>query len=143
MYRFFGGNKNWTIVMGGGPTILRLNRIVINTFFLCGYVDINSDGSVKSVRRFHAFLWSIGGSLVNLIFTVSILLLLYFLRSINPVEDYSVFNLDRILRIACMTNIYCMIIPLIPITYPFAPLKGMPSDGLRILRLINYKEVKD
>jgi len=143
MYRLFGGNNNWSITMGGGPTILKTKRIVINTFFLCGYININDDGSIKSIRRLYAFLWYIGGSLVNLILAISILILLYFLRLQNPVEDYTIFNLDRVLRIACMTNIYCMFIPLIPITYPFAPLKGMPSDGLRIIRLINYKEAND
>jgi hypothetical protein len=129
MYRMFGGNNNWTIIMGWGRPIIRTKRITINSLFMLpGQVHWPEE----KARASNAILWCSGGFIVNAVCAGFLFFLILYLRQIFPVENFDIWSLDRILRAAFLTNIYIIIGTAIPVTYPFGGLKGMPSDGLRI-----------
>jgi Zn-dependent protease len=129
MYRKFGGDKNWVLTMGWGRTIIKTKRITINSLFMLpGRVNWSREKASAS----HAILWFSGGFIVNIICAGFLFFLILHLRQFFPVENFDIWSLDRILRVAFLTNIYIIIGTVIPMTYSFGGLKGMSSDGLQI-----------
>lgn len=133
MYRWSGGDGNWSIIMGWGKPIIQTEKLTINTWFMLpGYCKWAKD----HVKKEQAILRCSGGFIINIIFAGLILILLLCLRQSFPVEDFSAMSIDRVLRIMFFSNIYTVAGTIIPIIYPVGNIKGLPSDGLQIYRVI-------
>jgi len=127
MYRAFSNDKNWRIYMGVvGRPLFTFKKITINSFFMIyGYVYV----SKIPTSKIPLLLFYLGGVFFNII-----LLVLVFLIARQSVEP---IILD-ILNIAANVNIFLVVTALIPIEYPLFK-EPLPSDGLRILRIITKK----
>ena len=126
MYRAFSNDKNWRIELGVGRPLFTFKKITINSFFMIyGYVYV----SKIPTSKIPLLLFYLGGVFFNII-----LLVLVFLIARQSVEP---IILD-ILNIAANVNIFLVVTALIPIEYPLFK-EPLPSDGLRILRIITKK----
>ena len=129
MSRIFFNDRGWVITMGGGTPIFRSKRLIINSwFFMAGMVQY----SVHEGKKGHQIARAAGGFTINIILAVLIFLFAMWYSS-------HVYEISPAIPIALFANIVTAIITMIPITYPYGIIKGMPSDGLYILRLIKNR----
>jgi len=126
MHRIFSGDGRWQITMGAGNTLVKLGKISLKSWFMFGG---HATWEKKDAPRSHRILWLAGGFLAN-----GILALLIFLLTPG-------FNAD-FWRLALALNILQALFTMIPMVYPIGPYKDMPSDGLRIYRLLRDREQK-
>ncbi|MCL2406072.1 MAG: hypothetical protein FWC92_11095 [Defluviitaleaceae bacterium] len=134
MSRILFKDKGWVITMGTGRPIFTSKRLVINTWFFIGG-KINY--SVLAGKRYKHILRAAGGILVNIVLAISIFVLVIHIRQYVQLYDFLPWWLIILtIEIAFMVNIISAVTAMIPIIYPFGVVKGMPSDGLWILRLI-------
>lgn len=125
MYRLFSGKKSWSITMGIGKPIFTTERFIINRwFFWGGHVKWQSVPAPKG----HMVMWCAGGIIVNIIILTALIFAMPHLSG----------NIAGISQMAINMNIVVLVITAIPMVYPssLAGYSGMPSDGMRIYRLL-------
>ena len=132
MSRIFFKDKGWIITMGSGPAIIRTKRLVVNLWF---FVEGKINYSVVDGKTSHQILRSAGGFIVNIVFAA-----LIFLFSIKYSEADVLPFWWRIVPLALFANIVIVVVTMLPMKYFFGVVKGMPSDGLQILRLIKNRK---
>lgn len=132
MSRVFFKDRAWIITIGSGVPVLTTKRLIINTwFFAAGKINY----SVKEGKKSHHIARAAGGFIVNII--LAILIFLFAMQYSSHVYELPFWW--PALPIALFVNILYAIATLIPVTYPYGVVKGMPSDGLQILRLIKNR----
>lgn len=95
--------------------------------------------SRETYKSWFFFVYS-GGFLFNIILA----LLFYALTLYLAQHEYHPIVLELV-RVAILYNIMAVAFSIIPVVYPFGPeyLKGTPSDGLQIYRLLFKLEKVD
>ena len=134
MSRVLFGDRAWVITMGAGRSVFTSKRFVIKSWFFLGG---RARFSVHSGRIYKHVLRSAGGFIVNIVFAVLIIVSVLHLRQYAQLYD-SLFwwLIVQVTHIAFVVNVILAVTTMIPIVYPFGPLKGMASDGLWIWRLL-------
>ena len=129
MSRILFNDKSWVITMGSGTPIFYSKRLIINAwFFMAGRVRY----SVNEGKKSHQIIRAAGGFTVNIVLAI----LIYLFAILYSSNIYELPVWWPVVSIAFFANIINALITMLPVTYPYGIVKGMPSDGLCILRII-------
>ncbi|MCL2190107.1 MAG: hypothetical protein FWC16_14055 [Defluviitaleaceae bacterium] len=136
MSRLLHGDKNWYIVIGAGTTLLETKWLMLNTRFyaggLCRY-------SASQPEKWRLIMRSAGGVLANIIFTLAFSAVIIFIM-VQQQGAFVFMHMGLLPHMLIVANVFIIIFSLLPIPYPFGIMKGMPSDGLTIIRILRGDE---
>lgn len=132
VYMIVTGDSHWHIRIGAGKTLLKTQRLTIKFAPFYGFFEPYEN---KLDTKAKSILMLLGGPLFSLIMVV----LLLFIRLKTGTFDFGFITLDAIINIlslAFFLNISTFLFTIVPMRYFWGEHRGMPSDGLRIFKIV-------
>ena len=135
-YMLWTGGRHWHIRIGSGKKLLETKPLTVKLLVFDGCFHpaenrINSKGKLISTLM--------GGPVVSLVLVAVLLLLRFGGISFNS-EILSSDSIDFFINYALFLNLFILVLSIIPIHYFHGEIKGMETDGLKILNAIKGRK---
>ena len=131
-YMLATGDRQWHIRVGWGKKLLNSRRLTVNLFVFDGCFD-PAEGRMKT--KAHGVATLLGGPIVSLLLVAGLWCLISGGISVQTgilADGVIEFFVD----LAFYINLFTLLLSLLPIHYFHGQVKGMETDGLKILRII-------
>ena len=134
-YMLSTGGRQWHIRVGSGKKLVETKILTVKLLILDG-IFYPTENKVDSKAKLISTL--IGGPIVSLILVIMLSLLKFGGVSFNS-EIIASSSLEFFLNFAFICNVYILVMSIIPIHYFHGEIKGMETDGLKIINAIKNK----
>ena len=135
-YMLSTGGRHWHIRVGSGKKLLETKPLTVKLFVFDGYFD-PAENRIDSKAKLISTLS--GGPAVSLVLVIVLLLLRFESGSFNSGIIAS-GSIEFFINYALSLNLFILILSIIPIHYFYGEIKGMATDGLKILRAIQGRK---
>ena len=135
-YMLSTGGRHWHIRVGSGKKLVETKALTVKLLVFDGDFEpaenrIDSKGKLVSTL--------IGGPAVSLVLVILLLLLRFGGVSFNS-EVIASSAIESFLNYALFCNAFILVFSIIPAHYFFGEIRGMETDGLKIINAIKSRE---
>ena len=135
-YMLSTGGRHWHIRVGSGKKLLKTKTLTVKLLVFDGnFVPAENriDSKVKLISTLS------GGPIVSLVL-VTVLSLLRFGGVSFSSEIIASGSIAFFINFALYCNVFILVLSIIPVRFFFGEIKGMETDGLRIINAIKDRE---
>ena len=138
-YLISTGDRHWHIRVGSGKKLLDTRKLTVKLLPIDG--DFFPSGEKKIDTKAKLIATLAGGPAVSLILAAILLPVELGGVSLDS-EFFSSGAVEFFVNFAFSLNLFILVLSLIPAHYFHGEIKGMPSDGLQIIKTIRDKKSK-
>ncbi len=135
-YMLSTGGKHWHIRVGWGKKLFETKALTVKLLILDGNFDPNENRIDSKVKLISTLL---GGPVVSLVLVIVLLLLKYGGVSFNS-GIFTSSSIESFIIYALFCNVFILVLSIIPGHCFFGEIKGMETDGLKIIKAIRGRE---
>ncbi|MBR5071295.1 MAG: hypothetical protein IKX27_05285 [Oscillospiraceae bacterium] len=135
-YMFSTGGRRWHIRVGSGKKLLETKFLTVKLLILDGYFDPAEDRIDTKAKLISTLL---GGPAVSLILVAALLIL----RSAGVSFESEILasgTIEFFLNYALFYNAFILIMSVIPAHYFSGEIRGLETDGLKILNALRDRD---
>ena len=135
-YMLSTGGRHWHIRVGSGKKLFETKALTVKLLVFDGSFDPVEDRIDTKAKLISTLS---GGPVASLL----LIILLLFLRFGNVSFDSGIITssaVESFISFALFYNMFTLVLSIIPAHYFFGEIKGMETDGLRIINAIRSKE---
>ncbi|MBO4627578.1 MAG: hypothetical protein J5645_06355 [Lachnospiraceae bacterium] len=134
-YMISTGGRRWHIRVGSGPRLLKTKMLTVKLFIFDGCFEPAED-KVDTRAKLVATL--AGGPVVSLVLVIALLFLKFGGVSVNSAV-FAESAIKSFVSFALFCNVFILIQSVIPAHYFYGEIKGMETDGRKIINAITAK----
>ncbi len=135
-YMLSTGGRHWHIRVGSGKKLLETKPLTVKLLILDGCFE-PAENKIDSKGKLISTL--VGGPLVSLVLVIALVLLRFGDVSFNS-ELIAASSIEFFLNYALYVNLFILVLSIIPAHYFCGEIKGMGTDGLKIINAIKGRE---
>ena len=135
-YMLATGDRNWHIRVGWGKRLLDTKRLTVNLLVFDGFF---TPPKREFATKGKLIMTLLGGPVVSLVLVAGLLALKF--GGLSFQSDFLADSaIETFLNTALSVNLCILILSALPIHYFHGELKGMESDGLKIINTLKRHE---
>lgn len=134
-YMLSTGDRRWHIRVGSGKKLLETKVLTVKLFISDGIFSPHENRIDSKVKLISTLL---GGPVVSLVLVIALLFLRFGGVSLNS-ESISSSSIEFFINYALYLNMFILVLSVIPIHYFCGEIKGMETDGLKIINAIKNR----
>ena len=135
-YMLSTGDRHWHIRVGSGKTLFETKLLTVKLLTFDGNFN-PAENKIDSKAKLISTL--IGGPVISLVLVIVLLLLRFGDVSFNS-EIITSSAIESFINFALFCNVFIFVLSIIPVHYFFGEIKGMETDGLKIINALKDKE---
>ncbi len=135
-YMLSTGGRHWRIRIGSGKKLLETKPLTVKLFILDGCFD-PAENRIDSKAKL--ILTLSGGPFVSLVLVMALLVLRFGSVSFNS-GIIATSSIEFFINYALYLNMFILVLSVLPVRYFCGEIKGMETDGLKILNAIKGKK---
>ena len=135
-YMLSTGDRHWHIRVGSGKRLFETKHLTVKLLTFDGNFD-PAENKIDSKAKLISTL--VGGPIVSLVLVVVLVLLRYRGISFHS-EIITSSAIESFINFTLFCNLFILVLSIIPVHYFYGEIKGMETDGLKILNALKDKE---
>ena len=135
-YMLSTGGRHWHIRVGSGKKLLETKALTVKLLVFDGSFE-PAENRIDSKAKLISTLS--GGPVVSLVLVIALLLLRFGNVSFDS-EILASGSIEFFINFALYLNLSILVLSLVPVHYFYGEIKGMETDGLKIIKAIRGRE---
>ncbi len=135
-YMLSTGGRHWRIRVGSGKKLLETKPLTVKLLVFDGCFE-PAENRINSKAKLISTLS--GGPIASLVLVIALLLLRGGSASFSS-EIFASGSIEFFVNYALFLNLFILVLAIMPIRYFYGEIKGMETDGLKILNAVKGRE---